>query len=104
MDFLTLEDGTDRLPQKSVSNYHSMQHNIPEEPRSNETGNYSLFLIFVVPCIMLYSGEISPKRCNNCVFYSQLALLYMFQVTISPIIRSTMLYMATGELAHLGCY
>ena len=28
-------------------------------------------LIFVVPCIMLYSGEISPTRCNNCVFYSQ---------------------------------
>jgi hypothetical protein len=28
-------------------------------------------LIFVVPCIMRYSGEISPTRCNNCVFYSQ---------------------------------
>ena len=27
-----------------------------------------LYLIFVVPCIMLYSGEISPIRCNNCVF------------------------------------
>ena len=27
-----------------------------------------LFLIFVVPCIMLYSDEISPTRCNNCVF------------------------------------
>ena len=25
-------------------------------------------LIFVVPCIMLYSGEISPTRCNYCVF------------------------------------
>ena len=24
--------------------------------------------IFVVPCIMLYSSEISPTRCNNCVF------------------------------------
>ena len=30
-----------------------------------------LNLIFVVPCIMLYIGEISPTRCNNCVFYSQ---------------------------------
>ena len=30
-----------------------------------------VFFIFVVPCIMLYSGEISPTRCNNCVFYSQ---------------------------------
>ena len=29
-------------------------------------------LIFVVPCIMLFIGEISPTRCNNCVFYSQL--------------------------------
>jgi len=28
-------------------------------------------LIFVVPYIMLYSGEISPARRNNCVFYSQ---------------------------------
>ena len=27
-----------------------------------------------------------------------MALLYMFRVTISPIIRSTMLYMASGEL------
>jgi len=29
------------------------------------------FLIFVVPCIMLYSGEMSPTRCNNWVFYSR---------------------------------
>ena len=40
------------------------------------TGMYSVtrflhFFIFVVPCIMLYSGEMSPTRCNNCVFYSQ---------------------------------
>ena len=27
-----------------------------------------LFLIFVVPRIMLYSSEICPTRCNNCVF------------------------------------
>ena len=26
------------------------------------------FLIFVVPSIMLYSSEISPTRCNSCVF------------------------------------
>jgi len=25
-------------------------------------------LLFVVPSIMLYSSEISPTRCNNCVF------------------------------------
>ena len=31
----------------------------------------SMNLIFVVPCIMLYSGEISPTRCSSCVFYSQ---------------------------------
>ena len=30
-------------------------------------------------------------------FLFAMALLYMFRVTISPIIRSTMLYMATGE-------
>ena len=37
-------------------------------------------------------------------FLFTVALLYMFRVTISPIIRITMLYMATGKLAHLGCY
>ena len=36
---------------------------------SNMTGTDFFFnLIFVVPSIMLYSGEISPTRCNNCVF------------------------------------
>ena len=52
-------------------------------------------LIFVVPCIMLNS-EIIPTRCNNCVYSSHIVKnkLYMFQVTIPPIIRSTMLYMA----------
>ena len=34
-------------------------------------------------------------------FLFAMAFLYMFRLTISPIIRSTMLYMATGELAHL---
>ena len=33
-------------------------------------------------------------------FLFAMALLYMFRVTFSPIIRSTMLYMAIGELAH----
>ena len=47
------------------------------------------YLIFVVPSIMLYSSEISPTRRNNCVFFSAMALLYMFRATISPIIRST---------------
>ena len=46
-------------------------------------------LIFVVPSIMLYSSEISPTRCNNCAFILRNGLLYMFRVTISPIIRST---------------
>ena len=45
-------------------------------------------LIFVVPCIML-CGEIIPTRCNNCCLFFTNALLYMFWVTIPPIIRST---------------
>ena len=65
--------------------------------------NWKMCSIFVVPCIMLYNCEISPTRCNNCVLFFAMALLYMFRATISPIIRSTMLYMATGKLAHLGC-
>ena len=36
-------------------------------------------------------------------FLFALALVYMFRVKISPIIGSTMLYMATGKPAHLGC-
>ena len=31
----------------------------------------TFFLIFVVPCIMLCSSEISPTWCNNCVYSSQ---------------------------------
>ena len=41
-------------------------------------------LIFVVPSIMLYSSEISPTRCNNCVFI----LRNGFTLHVS-IIRST---------------
>ena len=33
------------------------------------------FLIFVVPCIMLYNFEISPTRSNNCVLFFAMALL-----------------------------
>ena len=58
-------------------------------------------LIFMVPCIMLYSGENNSNKMQQLCFLFAMALLYMFRVTISPIIRSTMLYMATGELAHL---
>ena len=36
-----------------------------------------------------YICEISPTRCNNCVLFFAMALLYMFRATISPIIRST---------------
>ena len=50
---------------------------------------HSYFLVFVVPSIMLYSSEISPTRCNNCVLFFAMALLYMFWATISLIIRST---------------
>ena len=47
------------------------------------------FLIFVVPSIMLYSSEISPTRCNNCVFILRNGFTLHDRVTISPIIRST---------------
>ena len=36
-----------------------------------------------------HSSEISPTRCNNCVLFFAMALLYMFRATISLIIRST---------------
>ena len=38
-------------------------------------------------------------------FLFAMALLYMFRVTISPIIRSTMLYMASDEIWRpLNCF
>ena len=46
----------------------------------------------------------NKSKMQQLRFLFAMALLYMFRVTISPIIMSTMLYMATGELAHLGCY
>ena len=46
----------------------------------------------------------NSNKMQQLRFLFAMALLYMFRVTISPIIRSTMLYMATGKLAHLGCY
>ena len=49
-------------------------------------------------------GVNKSNKMQQLRFLFAMALLYMFRVTISPIIRSTMLYMATGELAHLGCY
>ena len=48
-----------------------------------------IFLIFVVLSIMLYSSEISPTRCNNCVFILRNGFTIHVSVTISPIIRST---------------
>lgn len=44
LGFLDPWTGTDKLSQKSVTNYHYMQHNAPEEHRSHKTGtgNYML--------------------------------------------------------------
>jgi len=30
-----------------------------------------IVVVVVVIVVVVYSGEISPTRCNNCVFYSQ---------------------------------
>jgi len=49
---------------------------------------------------MLYSGEISPTRCINCVLYSQWLYSICFGWQSHPSSGVHMLYMATGELAH----
>ena len=50
----------------------------------------AIFLIFVVPCIMLYSMWNKSNKMQQLRFYSsQWLLLYTFRATISPIIRST---------------
>ena len=81
----------------------SKQHNkiFWEYIKGNVDGS---FLTFVVPSIMFYSGEISPTRCNNCVFYSQWLYPTCVGWQSHPSSGVHMLYMATGELAHLGCY
>ena len=55
--------------------------------------------VYIIKCRWNKSNKMQQLR-----FLFSMALLYMFRVTISPIIRSTMLYMATGKLVHLGCY
>ena len=63
------EDGVKSDPQKmaAITSYPT-----PTSVKELKTfcGMMSLSqnLIFVVPSIMLYSSEISPTRCNNCVF------------------------------------
>jgi hypothetical protein len=42
LGFLTRENGTDTLPQKSVNNYHTTARNIPEERRSHQHRGGSL--------------------------------------------------------------
>ena len=52
-----------------------------------EQPTYSFwYLWFRASC---FCSEIIPTRCNNCGLIFPNALLYMFQVTIPPIIRST---------------
>ena len=71
----------------------------------NTIYNYGkMNLIFVVPSIMLYSSEISPTRCNNCVFILRNGFtLHVFGRQSHPSSGVHMLYMATGKPAHLGC-
>jgi len=70
--YLQLNDADTQPTQSLLLHTHSPKL-VPKRP-SGSTHNSSLsynkrcYLIFVVPCIMLYSGEISPTRCNNCVF------------------------------------
>ena len=91
--YLQLNDADTQPTQSLLLHTHSPKL-VPKRP-SGSTHNSSLsynkrcYLIFVVPCIMLYSGEISPTRCNNCVLFFAMTLLFMFRATISPIIRST---------------
>ena len=68
------------------------------------------FLIFVVPSIMLYSSEISPTRCNNCVFlFSAMAyvLLMMGEIVtetcrVKPFLRiKTQLLRLVGLISLL---
>ena len=53
---------------------------------------------------VVYSSEISPTRCNNCVFYSpQWLYSTCFGWQSHPSSGVHMLYTTTGKPAHLGC-
>ena len=54
-----------------VSVFYKKGYSYSGQFDENREPNFRRHLIFVVPCIMLYNGEISLTRCNNCVFYSQ---------------------------------
>ena len=50
---------------------------------------------------LIYSNtRTKSNKMQQFRFLFAMALLYMIRLTISPIIRSTMLYMATGKLAQ----
>jgi hypothetical protein len=65
--FLNLKDGTDRLPETSVRNYHHSLHNNPEERNSQLLRGGSLqSRMNVRLCISTkrYSGKMVYKTCN----------------------------------------
>ena len=51
-----------------------------------------IFLIFVVPSIMLYSSEISPTRCNNCVFILRNGFTGHYGVIAKILTKTTQTY------------
>ena len=52
----------------NILHAHSLQTVITWRRDTNQKTHPTGNLIFVVPSIMLYSSEIIPTRCNNCVF------------------------------------
>jgi hypothetical protein len=50
----------------------------------------------------LHSSEIIPTRCNSCGLIFPNALLYMFRVTIPPIIRSKFAVYTANILLMVG--
>ena len=89
--FNTIPKQTDKIHSSwyTFKNYTAAENGFLHlQPLTNSHFHF-LFLIFVVPCIMLYNCEISPTGCNNCVLFFAMALLYTFRATFSPIIRST---------------
>ena len=71
----SINQGTSIVLQRSVEQQQSINQTNSNNPSavipsecSFHVRLLSIFLIFVVPSIMLYSSEISPTRCNNCVF------------------------------------
>ena len=71
--------------------------------RMGENGPYKQYLLnfkFTVPCIVFYTTIIQQDAAVRSQFYFTAALLYVFRVFSTPIIRSTLTVSTASGTGH----